>query len=209
MITLFYAPGACSLAPHIVLEWIGAPYKAVKTAIGSPELLALNPAGAVPAISEEDGWHLTQASAILDYITQLHPEADLAGGSSPREKAEAHKWSAFLTSDVHASFWPIFMPDRYSTDAEKKAQDQVVEAGKIMAAKKFTILNAHMEGRDWILGEGRGKPSYLDAYAFPMLRWGASKLPEGLKPWPNLLELTKRLYADPAVDRVLAVEATA
>lgn len=209
MITLFYAPGACSLAPHILLEWIGAPYKAVKTAIGSPELLALNPAGAVPAISEEDGWHLTQASAILDYITQLHPEADLAGGNSPREKAETHKWSAFLTSDLHAAFWPIFMPDRYCTDGEKSTQAQIVEAGKIMAAKKFAILNAHLEGRDWIVGAGRGKLSYLDAYAFPMMRWGAAKLPDGLDPWPNVAALSKRLYADPAVERVLAIEAKA
>ena len=65
MTTLYYAVGACSLAPHIVLEWIGAPYEAVKVQIGSTELLAVNPAGAVPTLREDDGWLLTQAGAIL------------------------------------------------------------------------------------------------------------------------------------------------
>lgn len=55
MPTLYYAPGACSLAPHIALEWIGAPYEAVKVKIGSKELLAVNPADAVPNFREDDG----------------------------------------------------------------------------------------------------------------------------------------------------------
>ncbi|MEQ8919777.1 MAG: glutathione S-transferase N-terminal domain-containing protein, partial [Roseovarius sp.] len=70
MPTLYYAPGACSLAPHIALEWIGAPYDAVKVTFGSKELLAVNPAGAVPTFREDDGWLLTQAGAILDYLSR-------------------------------------------------------------------------------------------------------------------------------------------
>ena len=80
MTTLYFAPGACSLAPHIVLEWIGAPYTAVKVQYGSPELLAVNPAGAVPTLREDDGWLLTQCGAILEYLAAKHPEAGLAGG---------------------------------------------------------------------------------------------------------------------------------
>src|SRR5687767_14682956 len=96
MPTLYYAVGACSLAPHIALEWIGAPYEAVRVQYGSRELLAVNPAGAVPTLREDDGWLLTQAGAILDYLAQKHPEAKLAGGNDMRAKAEAHRWSAFL-----------------------------------------------------------------------------------------------------------------
>ncbi|WP_312526976.1 glutathione binding-like protein [Paracoccus sp. (in: a-proteobacteria)] len=209
MITLFYSPGACSLAPHIVLEWVGAPYKAVKVRIGSPEILAVNPTGAVPAIAEDDGWHLTQASAILDYIASQHPEADLGGGQSPREKAETHKWAAFMTSDLHCSFWPVFMSGRFTTDPSEEAKAEVVEAAKIMVAKKLDVLNDHLAGREWMVGEGKGKRSYVDAYAFPMLRWGAQVLPEGLARWPNLQALVDRLSADPAVQKVLASEASA
>lgn len=201
MPTLYYAVGACSLAPHIVLEWIGAPYEALKVKYGSKELLAVNPAGAVPTLREDDGWLLTQCGAILDYLATKHPEAGLAGGDGIRARAEAHRWSAFLTSDVHASFWPIFMPNRYTTDAGEAARQAVVEAGHKLVAKHFGVLNRHLEGRDDILDGGR---SVIDAYAFPMIRWGIKLMPGGLKEYPNVQALHDRLAADPSVQKVLA-----
>ena len=70
---LLYHVGACSLAPHIVLEWIGAPYEAQSVEFGSAELRAINPSGAVPALIEDDGWILTQAGAILHYLATSIP----------------------------------------------------------------------------------------------------------------------------------------
>lgn len=207
MTTLYYSPGACSLAPHIVLEWIGKPYEGVKVKIGSKELTSVNPVGAVPALEEDDGWILTQAAAILDYLTNKHPEADLGSGAGLREKAEYHRWSAFLTSDLHASFWPVFMPKRYTTDQSEAAIKAVKDAGLVLAAKQIGVLNEHLEGREWMLGEGTGKRSVIDAYAFPMIRWGASLLPNGLKDFPNVQALFDRLSADPVVQKVLAIEA--
>lgn len=204
MTTLYYAVGACSLAPHVTLEWIGAPYEAVKVQYGSKDLLAVNPAGAVPTLQEDDGWLLTQCGAILDYLASKHPEAKLAGGEGIRAKAEFHRWSAFFTSDVHASFWPIFMPFRYTTDDNEAARHAVVEAGHKLVAKQFGILNRHLEGRDYILDSER---SVIDAYAFPMIRWGIKLLPGGLKEYPNVHALHDRLAADTAVQKVLAREA--
>lgn len=203
MPTLYYAVGACSLAPHIVLEWIGAPFEAVKVQYGSPELLAVNPAGAVPTLREDDGWLLTQAGAILDYLAHKHPEAGLTGGDSLREKAEAHRWSSFFTSDMHAAFWPIFMPYRYTTDDSDEARAKVVEAGHALVHKQFATLNAHLEGREWVLGS----KSVIDAYAFPMIRWGKKLLEGHLAQYPNVLALHDRLAADPAVQKVLDREA--
>lgn len=203
MTTLYYALGACSLAPHIVLEWIGAPYQAVRVQYGSPELLAVNPAGAVPTLREDDGWLLTQAGAILDYLAHKHPEAGLGGDGSLRGNAEAHRWSSFLTSDVHASFWPIFMADRYTADTSDAAKQAVVAAGHALVKKQFAILNRHLEGRDWILDGGR---SVIDAYAFPMIRWAIKLLPGGLADYPDIQALHDRLAADPAVRKVLAQE---
>lgn len=203
MPTLYYAVGACSLAPHIALEWIGAPYEAVRVQYGSRELLAVNPAGAVPTLREDDGWLLTQAGAILDYLAQKHPEAKLAGGNDMRAKAEAHRWSAFFTSDVHAAFWPIFMPDRYSTDGSENARQAVAEAGRKLVAKQFGILNRHLDGREYILDGGR---SVIDAYSFPMIRWAIKLLPGGLNEYPNVQALHDRINADPAVQKVLARE---
>jgi len=204
MPTLYYAVGACSLAPHIALEWIGAPYEAVRVQYGSKELLAVNPAGAVPTLREDDGWLLTQAGAILDYLASKHPEAGLAGGDSLRAKAEAHRWSAFFTSDVHAAFWPIFMPFRYTTDNSEAARNAVAEAGQKLVAKQFRILDSHLDGRDYILDGGR---SVIDAYSFPMMRWATKLLPNGVKEYPNVQALHDRIDADPAVQKVLAQEA--
>ncbi|AMJ59988.1 glutathione S-transferase family protein [Bosea sp. PAMC 26642] len=204
MPTLYYAVGACSLAPHITLEWIGRPYEAVKVQYGSDELLAVNPAGAVPTFREDDGWLLTQAGAILDYLAHKHPEARLAGGAGARAKAEAHRWSAFFTSDLHAAFWPIFMPYRYTTDQSEAARASVVEAGHRLVAKQLNVLDRHLDGREYILDGGR---SVIDAYAFPMVRWAMKLLPGGLDRYPNVLALHDRLAADPSVRKVLAREA--
>lgn len=206
MPTLYYALGACSLAPHIALEWIGRPYEAVKVQYGSDALLAVNPAGAVPTLREDDGWLLTQAGAILDYLAHKHPEAKLAGGAGVRAKAEAHRWSAFFTSDVHAAFWPIFMPSRYTTDASDAARKAVTEAGQALVAKQFAILERHLDGREHILDSGR---SVMDAYAFPMMRWAMKLLPDQLGDYPNVRALHNRIAADPAVQRVLARELAA
>lgn len=203
MTTLYYAPGACSLAPHIVLEWIGAPYEAVKVGFGSDELLAVNPAGAVPTLREDDGWLLSQAGAILDYLAQKHPEAGLGGGDSLREQAEMHRWSAFFTSDMHAAFWPIFLPHRYTKDKSAEAKQAAVQAGHALVRKQLGHLNAHLEGREWMLGDR----SVIDAYAFPMIRWAIKMLPDGLKGYDNVQALHDRIAADAAVQKVLAVEA--
>ncbi|MFK8251940.1 glutathione S-transferase family protein [Ancylobacter terrae] len=203
MPTLFYAVGACSLAPHVALEWIGKPYEAVRVDYGSRELREVNPAGAVPTFREDDGWLLTQCGAILDYLAQKHPEAEIAGGDGLRAKAEAHRWSAFFTSDVHASFWPVFMPFRYTTDPSDAARQAVVEAGHKLIARQFGILNRHLDGRDYILDGGR---SVIDAYSLPMIRWAIKLLPGGLEAYPHVQALHDRLAADPAVRTVLARE---
>lgn len=203
MTTLYYHSGACSLAPHIVLEWIGAPYEAKAMDFGSPELLAVNPAGAVPAL-EEDGWILTQAGAILHYLARKHPEAGLGGGDSPRDAAELDRWSYFFTGDMHPSFYPIFQPKRYTTDHSDAALEATREAGRELVRKRLAFLDKHLAGRDWILGQR----SVVDAYAFPMIRWAGRALPEGIDGYKEVKALHDRLAADPAVQRVLAEEET-
>lgn len=199
---LLYHTGACSLAPHVVLEWIGAPYETQKVEYGSPELLAVNPSGAVPALIEDDGWILTQAGAILHYLAHKHPEADLAGQPGPRGAAELDRWSSFFTGDLHPSFYPLFMPFRYTISKDKAALADVQEAGRKLVRKRLGLLNDQLDCKDWILG----KRSVIDAYAFPMIRWAAKLLPEGTEPWPHVQALHDRLAADPAAQRVLARE---
>ncbi|AYF02895.1 glutathione S-transferase family protein [Paracoccus yeei] len=199
---LIYHTGACSLAPHVVLEWIGAPYEEQAVEFGDRDLLAANPAGAVPVLIEDDGWTLTQCGAILHYLASKHPQADLEGGDDARAAAELDRWSSFFTGDLHPSFYPIFMPQRYTTSADPAARDAVQEAGRKLVRKRLKLLDAQLDGRDFILG----RRSVVDAYAFPMIRWAANLLPEGIQAWPNVQALHDRIAADPAVQRVLARE---
>lgn len=203
MLKLYYHAGACSLAPHIVLEWIGEPYETREVEFGDKEYLKVNPAGAVPALDTGEGWILTQAAAVLRYLARRYPKAGLAADGSPRDEAEADRWSCFITGDLHPAFFPAFSPNRYTRAREKEAFDDVREAAKALVRRKFDILDAHLTGRRYMAGDKR---SYLDAYVFPMERWAASMLEDGLSNYPNLRKHHDMMAADEGVKRALAAE---
>jgi len=205
MLKLYYAPGACSLAIHIALEWIGEPYEAERVKIGSPDYLKINPAGAVPSLDTGEGWTLTQAAAILRYLARRFPKADLGGGDGLREQAEVDRWSSFLTGDLHPAFFPVFMTQRYTTAKDDASLSAVRAAALALVQKRFGLLEAHLAGREFFVGDKR---SILDAYAFPMVRWGQGTLANGLSAFPNIRAHHERTAADSAVQRVLASEAT-
>jgi glutathione S-transferase len=205
MITLHYSPGACSLAPHIVLEWIGAPYQARLFKYGDPESLKLNPAGAVPVLDTGEGWTLTQAGAILLYLARRFTQADLAGPQDLRGVAEVARWSHFLTGDLHPAFFPIFMTQRYTTATDDASLVAVRDAAKTLVKKRFALLEAHLANRKFLVGDRR---SFLDAYLFPMARWGEAKLPGGLTAFPAVRAHATRMNEDAAVQRVLDAEAS-
>ena len=205
MTTLYFRNGTCALGPHIALEWMGASYEAVVAPAGSAELLAMNASGAVPVLKEDDGWVLTQAGAILRYLLIEYPDSGLGGEDGARGQAELERWICFLTGDLHPAFFPVFMPDRYTTDQSDDAKAKVVEAGIGLVRKNLRLLDAQLEGKEWILGPR----SVADAYAFPMIRWARAKLPDGLAAYTNVLALYDRLAADPAVQRTLKFQAEA
>ncbi|WP_363350755.1 glutathione S-transferase N-terminal domain-containing protein [Methylocystis echinoides] len=203
MFTLYYHPGACSLAAHIALEWIGAPYATKEVEFGDKEYLKINPAGAVPALDDGSGWILTQDAAILRYLAHRHPQARLAVEGGDKEQAEADRWSFFITGDLHPAFFPLFVPNRYTRAREKEAFDDIREAAKALAHKKFLLVDAQLTGKRFFLGDKR---SYLDAYVFPMERWAQTLLDDGLSAFPAVRAHHDMMAADPAVQRVLAAE---
>lgn len=203
MLTLYYHPGACSLAAHIALEWIGEPYKAVEVEFGDKEYLKINPAGAVPALDDGAGWILTQDAAILRYLARRHPQAGLAIDGDEKTEAEADRWSFFITGDLHPAFFPLFVPNRYTRAREKEAFDDIRAAAKALAHKKFALIDAHLTGKRFFLNEKR---SYLDAYVFPMERWAQTLLDDGLSAFPAVRAHHEMMAADPAVQNALAAE---
>ncbi|MFD0725584.1 glutathione S-transferase family protein [Lysobacter brunescens] len=202
---LYYSPGACSLADHIVLEWIGKPYEAVRVTREDrqkPEFLAINPAGAVPAL-EHDGWVLTQNAAILNYLADLHPEAGLGGDGSAKGRAEVNKWLAFANSDVHPAFHPIFGSTAYLEDPA--LIDKSKDAARAKVRKLYERADEQLKSRDWIAGDTR---SIADPYLYVTYRW-ARGTGVDLSGLDHLAAFAARVEADPAVQKVLKEEGLA
>lgn len=198
---LYTKPGACSLADHIALRWIGKPFdvQVMDTAgMKTPEYLKLNPAGAVPVL-EVDGWALTQNAAVLNFLADTFPESGLGGDGTPRSRAEINRWLAFLNADVHPAFHPIFGSTRYL------GENAMIEKSKDNARTKlrdlFERLDAQLAGKNWLTGAR----SVADPYLFVTLRWARATRVDlsGLR---NLESFFIRMRADAGVAAAMEVE---
>ncbi|KOF53883.1 MULTISPECIES: glutathione binding-like protein [unclassified Achromobacter] len=202
---LYYMPGACSLASHIILEWIGKPYESHRLSreeLKSPEYLKINPLGAVPALTEGD-WTLTQNAAILEYLAEQAPQGKLMGDGSAHSRAEVRRWLGFLNSDVHKTFSLLFGPQRYVSEAA--AQQELAASASRMLTKLFALVNERLEGRPYLAGDA---PSIADAYLYVVLRWAHAKQVD-LSGQANLAAFSRRMDADPAVRSALGKEGLA
>lgn len=198
---LYYSPGACSLADHIVLEWIGKPYEAVRVSREerkSPEFLELNPAGAVPVLQDGD-WVLTQNSAILNFLADSFPDARLGGDGTPKSRAEVNRWLSFVNSDVHPAFKPLFGTTAYLED--EAAIDKTKDAARRSLRDLFERADAQLAGNDWIAGAR----SIADPYLYVVTRWAKGQGVD-LAGLDHLARFSARMEADAAVQKVLAEE---
>jgi len=202
-ITLYYAPGACSLAPHIVLEELGVPYEAVRisTAAGEqrkPEYLRINPRGRVPTLVV-DGKVLVENVAILTFLGGGFPDKGLWPHTT-WDQAQALSLMAWLADTVHPAFAHFYRPERY---VEQGACIEAVKAhGRNAFHDGLREIDALLEGRRWAVG---GHFSVADAYLLVFYRWGSrSGLP--VRDLADYTALVERVLARPAVSRVMQAE---
>jgi len=198
---LYYYPGACSLSDHIVLEWSVPPYEPVRmsrTSVKSPDYLAINPGGTVPLLKHGD-FLLTENVAILVYLAELYPEAQLLGDGTLLGRTEVMRWLAFINSDVHGAFKPIFTPLKYLP--EEAWSDRIADAARVRVAQYLERLDTQLKGRDWITGDR----SIADPYLFVVLRW-AVDLRIGLNGLGHLSRFMDRMYDDAGVRAALESE---
>lgn len=196
---LYYAPGTCALACWIALEWAGLDYEVEKVKLGSPEYLAVNPLGAVPALDVPDYRIVTQASAILQYIADLAPDQDLGSDAGPQKQSEFNELIGFLTGDFHPAFWPVFTPSRYTSSKSAKALEEVVQAGYLRVDRAMVYLDKVIGDSDHVYGDKR---TVLDPYAYVMATWSV-KTPKPWTEYPNLARFMRKMQEDPAVAKVL------
>jgi glutathione S-transferase len=204
MPTLYYAPGTCALVTHIALEEAGAPYEAVRLDFSkgeqrSPEFLAINPHGRVPALVTDEGT-ITENLAILGYIADQHG----AGGSVPRgnafETARTMQLLSWLSGTVHGTaFAGLFRPGRFSQG--EAAQKAIAEGAHANLTSHFVELD-DLCGSGWLAGE---RFTAADSYAAVFYRWArGAKFDMSL--YPRWTGLVSRVVERPAVVRAIAQE---
>jgi glutathione S-transferase len=196
---LYYAPGVCSLSPHIALEEAGLKHSLVKTDIrakkieGGGDYTAINSLGYVPALALDDGTILTEGPAIVQYIADQAPDKKLAPANGTPARYRLQSWLNFISTEVHKGFSPLFnaqMPDA----AKQFARDRL--------ATRFAHLDAHLAKNAYLMGEAF---SVADAYCFTVLRWTVPTKID-LAPYPNLQAYMKRVEARPGVQAAMKAE---
>ena len=196
---LYLKPGACSLAAHIVLEEIGAPYRtetvdtdAGRTATGA-DFAAINPNGYVPALELDGGAVLTESAAVLQYLGDQAPGLVPPAGSLDR--ARLHEMLSFLGTELHKAFGPLFSGRDLSPDERAATFARI-------ARRAGHVERLLGDGRDWLVG---ARFSVADAYAFTILNW-AGFVGFPLTDLPHIAAYLARIRARPAVQAALAAE---
>ena len=196
---LYYSPGACSMAPHIVareagyqldLEKVDIPNK--KTA-GGEDFWQINPKGYVPALTLDNGQVLTEVGVIIQYLADQKPESGLAPKAGTMERYHLMEAVNFAATEIHKQIGALFNPKM--TPEMKEVQLGVIE-------RRFNALEKALEGKQYVMGE---KFSVADAYLFTVLNWtGMHKIDLGK--WPNIKGFMARVAARPKVQETLKAE---
>jgi glutathione S-transferase len=203
MLTLFYSPGSCSLAPHIALEEAGAEYEIVRTSTRDgdqrkPEYLAINPKGRVPALVTAQGV-VTENPAILAFVAQSYPQAKLAPLDDPFAFAQAQAFNSYICSTLHVAHAHRHRGYRWADD--KAAQAEMTRKVPETVSACFQLIEDEMLKGPYVLGEAF---SICDAYLFTVADWMEQ---DGVDPkrFAKVYEHRERIRGRPAVGKVLAV----
>ena len=205
---LFYNPGACSLACHILLHEAGVPHEAVPVALKDgaqfkPEYLAINPKSKVPALQRDDGSVLTEMPAISYWIAATYPKAGLMPDDA-EGVARAMEWLNWMSGTVHnGGFSRIMRPERFVADAA--AAPGAAEKAKADTAKYVDQMEGRMQGHAYALGDSY---SFADPMLYVLTRWVA-RAGKSLDELPALAAFNARMQARPAVQAALKVEGLA
>jgi glutathione S-transferase len=204
MLTLFYAHNTCSLASHIALEDSGALYEARRLNFAEneqrkPEYLKINPKSRVPALVTDQGI-LTETPAILVYIAQSFPKANLAPVNDPFRLGQIQAFNSYLCSTVHPAHAHRTRGYRWSDDPA--AQESMKKKVAQNVGDCFDLIEREYFKGPWVMGTDY---SIADPYLFTIARWLEA---DGVDPkrFPKVLDHRNRMAERPAVKKVLARE---
>ena len=196
---LYYSPGACSLAPHIVLHEAGCEFEIERVDIptkkteSGADFWEINPKGYVPALKLDDGDVLTEVAVILQYISDQNQAAHLAPKFGSVERYHLLEWLNFIATEVHKQIGALFNPKM--TPEMKAVQLGVIE-------RRMNALDKMLDGKQYLMGDDF---SVADAYLFNIMLW-AKKHNIDIAQWPNVSAVNARVGARAAVVEAMTAE---
>jgi glutathione S-transferase len=198
---LYYSPGACSQAVHIVLNETGIPFETEKISLSNKEAVkAIHPKGYVPLLRMDSGEILSEGAVIMQYIADQKPELNLMPKWGSTERYRASEWLNFISTEIHKGFSPLFAVDRLLKD--EAAKPAFKENVKEVLRLRFEWIDQQLHGKKFLMGE---QFTVADAYLFTCMSWG-KYVAFDTSAWKNLTEWNSRVYQRPAVQKTLAAE---
>ena len=196
---LYYAPGACSLSPHIALCESGLDFEiekvdlAAKRTESGADYWQINPKGSVPALVLDQGEVLTEGPAVVQYIADLAPDSHLAPPAGDLARYHLMEWLNFITAEIHKPFSTLF---------NRKAPAECKAMARTAIEQKFDYMDRILTDRAFVTGAGF---TVADGYLLVMARW-AHGLKFDLARWPSLLGWEQRVLQRPKVQDALRAE---
>jgi glutathione S-transferase len=196
---LFYSPGSCAMSPHIVLSEAGGAYSlervdlASKTTESGQPLKDINPQDAVPVLLLDNGETLTEGAAIVQYIADQRPEANLLPPAGTLARAKVQQWLNYIATEMHKAHVPLFK-------ADYPHSSKVIAIANIKCAYDFVAVA--LADRPFLTGE---QFTVADAYLFTIINWH-NFIGLDLGPWPVLVAYQARVAARPAVRKAMYEE---
>ena len=196
---LYYAPGACSLSPHIALRETGMTFDLDKVDLGEKktsdggDYTKINPLGYVPALELDNGDVLTEGAAIVQYLADQAPAAKLLPEAGTMDRFRAQEWLIFIASELHKGFSPLFNP----------ALSDDMKSGVITRLEsRFDYVEKQLADKQFLTGDAF---SMVDAYGFTIINWANFKDID-LSRWPNISAYMARVAERPKVQEALKAE---
>lgn len=196
---LYYYPGACSLAPHIVLRDAGYRFELEKVDLETKRMERggdfhkVNPKGQVPALLLDDGQVLTEVAVVVQWLADQMPESRLVPKFGTMERYRLMEWLTFISSELHKQFAPFWSP--ISRQAAK-------DVALVVLHKRFNYLSQILRDKPYLMGD---QYTVADAYAYAVLGW-CNFFRIDLARWPALTEYVARVGSRPTVRAALKAE---
>jgi glutathione S-transferase len=196
---LYYSPGACSLAPHIVLCEAKLPHTLIKVDTSThltengTDFYTINPKGYVPVLELDDGQRLSEGPIIAQFIADHTRGEDLMPAAGSMARYRVMEWQNYITSELHKSFSPLFNP---ALDAPAKAVFAAI------LSKKFGWVSGQLRGKSYLTGESF---TAADAYLFTVAGW-AKYVSLDLSDFEHLQAFLKRVASRAAVQEAMKAE---